>query len=225
MPKIVVIADDLTGGNGTGVALTKQGLSVHTALWEAGGPPPELSDCDAVIYDALIVPTNSRGLSPEEAYHRVHEAARAFSSDDVFLYSKRIDSTLRGNLGSETDALLDALGDDYIAAVIPCFPAAGRIYVGGYLLVDGVPLYRTAAATDPRNPVKTARAVQLFAAQSKYMSTEIFLEDIAGDKDFLISRIRWMNEQGIRIFLFDAAVHGQYPFYSVESGGAVVAKA
>ena len=31
--------------------------------------------------------------------------------------SHRIDSTLRGNLGSETDAMLDYLGEDYIASL------------------------------------------------------------------------------------------------------------
>ena len=62
--------------------------------------------------------------------------------------------TLRGNLGSETDAMLDCLGSDFIAVSAPCFPSSGRTLVGGYLLVDGLPLHKTNIAIDPKTPVK-----------------------------------------------------------------------
>ncbi|MBM6968595.1 four-carbon acid sugar kinase family protein [Pseudoramibacter alactolyticus] len=42
-----------------------------------------------------------------------------------------MDSTLHGNLGSETDAMLDTLGDDYTAIVVPFTPASGRVTIGG----------------------------------------------------------------------------------------------
>ncbi|MDE6168597.1 MAG: four-carbon acid sugar kinase family protein, partial [Acetatifactor sp.] len=139
MSRILIVADDLTGANDTGVRFAKCGAKVFTVLdkehvnWEKAG------DCDCITLS-----TDSRGLPPREAYERVHRAVRKFSGRETILYSKRIDSTLRGNLGAETDAMLDALADDRMAVVVPAFPEAGRTYVGGHLLVCGVPLFRTA---------------------------------------------------------------------------------
>ena len=124
MAACVVIADDLTGANATGVLLSKMQYRATTVM-NLSGSRDTLSDCDCLLY-----PTDSRGVSPQEAYRRVKEAAQKLISDKVQLYSKRIDSTLRGNLGSETDAILDSLGDDYIAIVAPCFPSSGRVVIG-----------------------------------------------------------------------------------------------
>ena len=121
MPQCLIIADDLTGANATGVLLHKAGYSAHTVL-ELDGAKDIQNECDCLLY-----PTNSRSRTSEEAYRRVYEATKKLKSDDTKVYAKRIDSTLRGNLGQETDAMLDALGENYIALVAPSFPSSGRI--------------------------------------------------------------------------------------------------
>ena len=60
------------------------------------------------------------------------------STQDVLVYNKRIDSTLRGNIGTEINAMLDNLEDDRIAVVIPSYPDSGRIVVNKTMLVNGV---------------------------------------------------------------------------------------
>jgi uncharacterized protein YgbK (DUF1537 family) len=52
---------------------------------------------------------------------------------------KKIDSTLRGNLGEELDALLDRLALP-CAVVCPAFPAQERGLEDGYLIAPGLPL-------------------------------------------------------------------------------------
>ena len=115
MAQCVVIADDLTGGNATGVLLRKMGYQANTVLNLAAVDPDIVQSGDCVVY-----PTDSRGISPEEAYARVRKACETLAGDSVRIYTHRIDSTLRGNLGSETDAMLDFLGDEYIAVAAPC---------------------------------------------------------------------------------------------------------
>ena len=131
MPQCVVIADDLTGGNATGVLLKKMNYQAYTVMNTESMDLQALEDCDCVIY-----PTDSRGVAPEVAYERVYNICSLLKDDAVKVYSNRIDSTLQGNLGSETDAMLDCLGEDYIAIVAPCFPASGRIVVGGMPLTN-----------------------------------------------------------------------------------------
>ena len=95
MPRCVVVADDLTGANATGVLLKKNGFDTLTLLRSAMNQAAALSDCDC-----LVLPTDSRAIQPEEAYARVKEALELLAGPDVMLYAKRVDSTLRGNLGS-----------------------------------------------------------------------------------------------------------------------------
>ena len=185
LPQCLVIADTLTGGNATGVLLAKTGYKAHSVLsYEHSRDNPDFTNCDC-----LIITTDSRYLSPKEAYSRVKHAARVFSNDDILLYSNRIDSTLRGNPASETDAMLDVLGDEYIAVCAPCFPSSGRTLVGGYLLVDGLPLHKTNIAIDPKNPVKTSDIVQIFQSQSKYRIASLQISDLMHGKHALASKI------------------------------------
>lgn len=197
MAACVVIADDLTGANATGVLLSKMQYRATTVMNLSGGRDT-LSDCDCLLY-----PTDSRGVSPQEAYRRVKEAAQKLISDKVQLYSKRIDSTLRGNLGSETDAILDSLGDDYIAIVAPCFPSSGRVVIGGYMLVDGIPLHKTNIALDPKCPVKISEVETIIREQSKYPVATVQMKDLMNGKDALARLINRCHRDGARIITFD----------------------
>ena len=93
MAQCVVIADDLTGGNATGVLLRKMGYEANTVLNLAAVDPDLVQGGDCVVY-----PTDSRGISPEEAYGRVRKACGILAGDGVKIYTHRIDSTLRGNV-------------------------------------------------------------------------------------------------------------------------------
>ena len=199
MAQVLVVADDLTGANATGVLLKKNGFTTYTVLDPAHGADPELAGCDC-----LVIPTESRAIDPREAYDRVKNALAVTRDDGVKLYAKRIDSTLRGNLGSETDAFLDLLGPDYIAVCVPCFPSSGRVLVGGYLLVNGVPLQKTEVAKDPKNPITTSSAKLLYLAQSRYPLETIHLDDIAKGVESLAARMTQAVEGGARILVCDS---------------------
>lgn len=198
MPQCIVIADDLTGGNATGVLLKKLNYNTYTVMNTERLELKNLSGCECIIY-----PTDSRSVEKEVAYNRVFNVTNLLKSQDIVVYSKRIDSTLRGNLGSETDAMLDALGEDYIAMVVPCFPASGRILVGGYMLVNGMLLHKTEVALDPKTPVHTSLAAPLFQQQSRYLVGSIYFEDFMKGKEYVTNKIKKMAEEGVRTIVFD----------------------
>lgn len=225
MARLVVIADDLTGANANGVQLTGKGFSAETVLSELSpGKAKEEKP------DALLIPTSSRALPREEAYARVFEAVEKVKDGPIELYSKRVDSTLRGNLGAETDAFLDALGDDRMAIVAPAFASAGRTLVGGFLLVNGVPLDRTEAASDPKTPVHTADAAELFRAQTKRLVATLDVNDLRGEGAPLETKIRRAYENGVRVLLIDCVddqdlseiadhvLFSEVPFIAVDPG-------
>lgn len=198
MPQCVVVADDLTGGNATGVLLRKMNYQTYTVM-NLERLKLSLSDnCDCVIY-----PTDSRGITETAAYNRVYNVTKLIRGEDVKVYAKRIDSTLRGNVGSETDAMLDALGADYIAISAPCFPASGRVVVGGHMLVKGLPLHKTEAALDPKTPVLISDVKRIFEQQSKYKVGSLTINDMMDGKHHLADRIKSLVQEGCRIIVVD----------------------
>lgn len=229
MYRCLMVADDLTGANASGVLLKHFGLSPLTVT---GDLPPPTAVCTS--NDALIVPTDSRGVAAEIAYQRVREATAALAAPEVRLYTKRIDSTLRGNVGPEIDAMLDALtvadGSDRIAAVVPAYPQAGRIAVGGYMMVNGILLQRSDVAHDPKTPVLTSRTVELVAAGSSRRAAHLPLEVVYAGVKPLTAALIEAYRSGHRLAVFDAlqpedletiadaVVAADIPFIAVDPG-------
>ena len=225
MPQCIVVADDLTGANATGVLLKKMNYQTYTVMNSERLELALFDSCDCVMY-----PTDSRGVSSSLAYNRVYNVTNLLKEDGVKVYAKRIDSTMRGNVGSETDAILDALGDDYIAIAAPCFPASGRIVIGGYMLVKGLPLHKTEVALDPKTPVTVSDVKQIFEQQSKYPVGSILMNDMINGKHYLADRMKEMAADGCRIIvtdcvtqedldlIADAVITSQLKFVAVDPG-------
>ncbi|WP_018922779.1 four-carbon acid sugar kinase family protein [Salsuginibacillus kocurii] len=194
--KIGVIADDLTGANATGVRLTKEGFPAVTVVHSSPFPKDQ-------GYDAVIMDTDSRYLPTENAAERVKTAAEELNHWGAELISKRIDSTVRGNIGPELDQLLE-LFPDRVAVVTPSFPASDRVVIGGYMLVDDVPLQKTDVANDPVKPLTTSCVPELIEEQSTHTVHSIGLKDIMASNGHLQKVLRDAFQSGARIIVCDA---------------------
>ena len=195
MQKYIVIADDLTGSNATCSLFKKIGLRAASILKLQG----DINyDVDVISYS-----TASRGLDKEEAYKKVSEAIKILKNKDVLVYNKRIDSTLRGNIGTEINAMLDNLEDDRIAVVIPSYPDSGRIVVNKTMLVNGVLLENSDAGKDPKTPIKTSCVESLVQKGIKYSSTYFTLSDIAQPIEEIAKKIQKAIKKS-RVLIFDA---------------------
>lgn len=144
--RIGVIADDLTGANATGVRMSKEGIQTATVVQGTLFPFHAEND-------ALVVDTDSRYSHSTLAQKRVRNSINDLTQWGADLFCKRIDSTMRGNIGAELEALLGQLGESARIVVAPSFPDSGRIVIGGYLLVNDVPLEQTDVAQDPVYPI------------------------------------------------------------------------
>ena len=195
MQKYIVIADDLTGSNATCSLFKKIGLRAASILKLQG----DINyDVDVISYS-----TASRGLDKEEAYKKVSEAIKILKNKDVLVYNKRIDSTLRGNIGTEINAMLDNLEDDRIAVVIPSYPDSGRIVVNKTMLVNGVLLENSDAGKDPKTPIKTSCVESLIQKGIKYSSTYFTLSDIAQPIEEIAKKMQKAIKNS-RVLIFDA---------------------
>lgn len=149
---IIVIADDITGAAEiAGVAL-RQGYAVDFSI---NSVPTETRA------DIIVVATDTRSVAPSEAGEVCRRLCRqAMSLTPQPLLFKKVDSVLRGNVGKELSAILDATAFEKIL-LLPQNPSRGRIISGGIYYVDGVELSKTAFASDPEFPAHTSEAGKL----------------------------------------------------------------
>lgn len=146
MAKILMIADDLTGAADCGVAFAGCGTEAIVLLNGPGGRIPD-SDWKARA-DVLAIDANTRCLAPGQAADVVERIVHSFCGHDdgFWLLFKKVDSTLRGNVGAELAAALGARracarSSARVAMLFaPAFPAQGRTTVNGIQMVNGRPL-------------------------------------------------------------------------------------
>jgi uncharacterized protein YgbK (DUF1537 family) len=130
--RVLVIADDLSGAADCGLAFAASGLRAVVLLSRGTGS-------SALAADVLAVDADSRRLPAREAAGVNARLVRQWRAEGQLLY-KKIDSTLRGNVGAEVAAIIQEAG---LAIVTPAFPATGRVVRGGRVFVHGTPLEET----------------------------------------------------------------------------------
>lgn len=199
MPLIGAVADDLTGATTTGVLLARS--EARTAVFFNESAAEKAENADSL--DAIIVSSNSRPLPADEAYAKVESATLALQRMGVKYYSKRIDTTLRGGVGVEIDAMMDQLGEDAVAVVVPAMPQSRRILVGGYSVIDGVALINTPVAQDVRTPVKENYIPRLLSGQTKRKVGLVTLDKVLAGVDTVKEALEEEKNQGKCVIVVD----------------------
>ncbi|HEX5808393.1 MAG TPA: four-carbon acid sugar kinase family protein, partial [Anaerolineales bacterium] len=160
MTRLAIIADDLSSATDCGAQFVRSGLSVVVPLKNYSLPP------QAREAQVISVDTDSRSLSAELAYAKVGLATQQLAAEGWTHFYKSVDSTLRGNLGAEIEAVLDVVRPD-CAVIAPAFPKYGRTTVDGVQYLHGRPLHETEFGTDPTAPVKDADIARRLAEGSR----------------------------------------------------------
>ncbi|MGL5454934.1 MAG: D-threonate kinase [Citrobacter telavivensis] len=168
--KMIVIADDFTGSNDTGVQLAKKGARTEVMLTPAQKPSRRA--------DVLVINTESRAIPAAQAAQAVQQALVPWCEGAAMpLVYKKIDSTFRGNVGAEVTAAMRA-ANRKLAVIAAAIPAAGRTTRDGLCLVNGTPLLETEFASDPKTPIISSRIAELVTLQSDIPVHEVSLDDV-----------------------------------------------
>jgi uncharacterized protein YgbK (DUF1537 family) len=200
MPIIGAVADDLTGANTTGVLLARS--KARTAVFF--NEKAALKAKGVAELDAILISSNSRPMPPAAAKAYVTDATLALKNMGVKYFSKRIDTTLRGGIGHEIDAMLDVIGEDAVAVVVPAMPQSRRIVVGGYSVIDNVALIRTPVAQDVRTPVKENYVPKLLDAQTTRKVGLVTLGDVLDGVPAIKTALKAQREDGAEVIVVDA---------------------
>jgi uncharacterized protein YgbK (DUF1537 family) len=154
--RVAILADDVTGAGDTAVQFAEAGWP---AFLQRTARPPALPELAAVAR-AL----HTRALPDDLAAARTAEAVADLLSTGVTRLYVKIDSTMRGSVAAQLRGALSAWRTRHRGAFVvlcPAYPAMGRTISEGRLWVNGGPLERSPAGTDPVTPVKTSVMTEL----------------------------------------------------------------
>lgn len=199
MPLIGAVADDLTGATTTGVLLARSKARTAVFFNEEAAEKAE----GVKELDAILISSNSRPLPANEAYDKVKSATIALKNMGVQYFSKRIDTTLRGGVGVEIDAMLDQMKEGTVAVVVPAMPQSRRILVGGYSVIDGVALINTPVAQDVRTPVKENYIPRLLEGQTRRKVGLVTLDKVLAGEDAIEAALAEQKEAGCEVIVVD----------------------
>ena len=184
MMKLLIIADDFTGALDTGVQFAAKGAAtcvVTDPSYDFGQVGQEVQ--------VLVMDAETRHLPGQDAYRVVYRAVRsALDAGFSYIY-KKTDSGLRGNIGAELTAVMDASGADHLP-FLPAFPKMDRITRDGIHYISGIPVADSVFGQDPFEPVQVSTVAEIIGQQSQAPVV-------------LCSREREADAPGIRVY--DAA--------------------
>ena len=197
-----IIADDLTGANDTALQFYNHGAATQILL-----------NCDEEPLNikgtqTWALSTETRNVDAETAYHQVKEAAQMFVEKlKPDYYYKKIDSTIRGNIAIEVLALLEVLEWD-ASIIIPAFPSEGRVTIGGYHLLKGIPIERTEMARDPHSPIRESHLPTLLKSQLderyEHLVGLIELKTVMKGAGPILIKLNELIKEGKKLIVVDA---------------------
>lgn len=192
-----IIADDFTGANDTGIQFMDNGVDPVVLV-----RPQKKVDNRFISSSVLIIDTESRHLDAQEAYNAIVETVQLFTGVREGSILKKIDSTLRGNIGAEIDALMDYVNYQY-SFVISAAPENGRVVRDGVCYIHDVELSESEFGKDPFAPVDISFIPEIIARQSRRKVGLVTYKDIKQSENHLRNTIKEQQSEGKQIIVFD----------------------
>ncbi len=158
---------------------------------------------DGARFEAVAINAGGRSLDSPRAADGVARAVAWLRALGCQAFFHKIDSTLRGNVGPEVRRLLEELSCD-LAIVAPAFPEAGRATIGGFQLVQGLPVALSDYGRDPVTPVTESHVPTLLQAAG--CPTELVdLRTVVGGWERIVGAVAEAVARGGRAIVVDAA--------------------
>lgn len=160
MVKLLIIADDFTGALDTAVQFASSGAKTRVVM----DVNYHIEDIDAQV-EVLVINAETRHMSSDKAYETVYKISKHANEKRIPYIFKKTDSALRGNIGSELEAVLSASGGANLH-FIPALPRANRITKRGVHFIDGLPVAESVFGKDPFEPVVDSDIKRIIQIQS-----------------------------------------------------------
>ncbi len=147
-----------------------------------------------------VLNLETRSKSEEEARKCFEQFSTKLIDSESIVY-KKVDSTFRGHIGVEIDALIEK-GKFDLAIIAPSYPVNGRVIRSGVQYVKEVPLHETQFAKDKQFPIETSSVKKLLESQSKQLTRHVGFES-GFSLDEIQKEIYQAKRDGVKLLSFD----------------------
>ena len=200
MIKLGVIADDFTGATDIASFMVNSGWKV--VLFN--GVPKEAFAADGI--DAVVIALKSRSIPSKDAVSQSLAASDWLIEQgckrQLFKYCSTFDSTVQGNIGPVTDALMKNLGAE-MTLLCPAVPDNGRTIIHGHLFVKGELLNESGMQHHPVTPMNDSSLTRLMEKQSVGLCGTISLDSVKNAPESIATQISELQKNGTRYVIFD----------------------
>ncbi|GAB3483265.1 HPr kinase [Polaromonas eurypsychrophila] len=194
------IADDFTGATDLANNLVRAGMRVVQTLGVPSGPL-------GADVDAVVVALKSRTVPPAEAVSESLAALAWLQAQGArqiyFKYCSTFDSTVTGNIGPVTEALMDALQTGFTIAT-PAFPDNQRTVFKGHLFVGDVLLNECGMQNHPLTPMQDANLMRVLQSQTQRRVGLIDHRVVARGEAAVRERMAQLQAEGVGVAIVDA---------------------
>jgi len=195
--RALVVADDLTGAADTAVQFTEKGFTASVIF------NSKQIDKSFQENGILVIDTETRNCPAKKAQLKIRRFLKNINEEEVFFLYKKIDSTLRGNWGTELKEL-SSFWPGKPVFLIPAFPEMNRLTRNGVQYVNDKVLYETEYAEDLLSPVENSYIPDIMVEQG-IARDEIVLVNKEQQKNKNLNKlINNKTAAGKKYFLFDA---------------------
>lgn len=199
-----IIADDLTGATDTGVQFAAKGYNTSVIIYDEEKEIPNLKDRENEV---IVLDSETRESNSSSAEQRMKKILKNIDIKENDLLYKKVDSTLRGNIGTELDVIINELNIDY-CIFSPSFPEGKRITSEGRLIVEEIPLGYSDYYEGELNSEQASYISNILKEQSE-INIEVINIDIL--ESFNFNLIKIIDEFSIprkSIIIFDSIENG-----------------
>ncbi len=217
---IFIIADDLTGATDSGVQFSKQGYNTFVSavlnieLWKL----PDLASLANTV-DVFVVDTETREVDSNIARSRIRQIINSLPIGQDDIIYKKIDSTMRGNIGVEIDECLKLLNKD-LCLLTPSFPTNHRITSGGYLRVNEQLLGHSEYYSGSLEPNEASYIPYLLAQETDRHIAHISINDIVNGSSAISKCLQEHFAADSQVIVADSTneeqllclIHGSFEF-------------
>ncbi|RKX68414.1 hypothetical protein DRP43_05650, partial [candidate division TA06 bacterium] len=152
---LIIFADDLTGAMDTGVKFSRSTSPVIVLS--------DLNSLELKDNGIYVLNTNTRNLGKESAYLVLKAILRNIKNSNKIIY-KKIDSTMRGNVGSEIRAFIEETDINNVF-ICSANPSQGRLIKDGILFLEGVKVEDTSSGKDSLKGINTSEVIKIISSQ------------------------------------------------------------
>lgn len=192
---LAIIADDLTGANDSGVQLAKYGLKTSVLLKRDSD---SLAGSDAIVFD-----TDTRAMDGEKAQQTIASITKFLKENGIKNIYKKIDSTMRGNVGKEILGFHQELQTDFVFIAV-AYPKNGRQVIHGNHYLNGKLLAETEIANDPLSPVHESHIPTFLKDQINQEIGLIDLNELRAGQSAILDKLDTLQKGHIQYVVVDA---------------------